>query len=318
MTATVAVRDVVLAQLEPDLRARGLDPAGIADDVDLLGEGLVDSFGLLELVTRIEKEFGLQLDFDDVEPETLTVLGRFCEYVESQLGTIEPPTALPQPVEPLPPEPVAQEPAPVLTSPDVRETRAPRRAFGRLALAAYLQFVRARNKLFSLSVAGGFQAFGKDSVIQLPVRLKNTRRIVIGNGVFIAANTWLQVLYRDSETPAIIIGDGTTLAGGCVVSAAMSVRIGSHVGLSRNVYVADHTHEYQGPTELLEDQGITQVEPVEIGDGAWIGENAFVFPGVRIGRRAVVSANSVVTSDVPAYTVVAGQPARVVRRFAAS
>ena len=65
-------------------------------------------------------------------------------------------------------------------------------------------------------------------------------------------------------------------------------------------------------------QGVTRVAPVEIGDGAWLGENVVIGPGVRIGRGAVVGANAVVLQSVPDHAVAVGAPARVVRRFAQS
>jgi acetyltransferase-like isoleucine patch superfamily enzyme len=66
------------------------------------------------------------------------------------------------------------------------------------------------------------------------------------------------------------------------------------------------------------DQGVEQIEPVEIGDGAWLGQNVVVGPGVRIGRGAVIGANSVVLSDVPDHCVAVGAPARVVREVSPS
>jgi len=63
------------------------------------------------------------------------------------------------------------------------------------------------------------------------------------------------------------------------------------------------------------DQGFERLEPVAIGDGAWLGQNVVVCPGVTIGTGAVVGANSVVTEDVPAYSLAVGAPARIVRRF---
>ena len=60
-------------------------------------------------------------------------------------------------------------------------------------------------------------------------------------------------------------------------------------------------------------QGIAGVAGVDIGDGAWLGQNVVVCPGVSIGRGAVIGANSVVKDDVPAFSVAAGAPARVVR-----
>jgi lipopolysaccharide O-acetyltransferase len=311
MSAVLDVRDVVLQHVEPGLRALGMEAHEVGDNVDLLEAGLIDSFGLLELISRIEEQFGVKLDFDDLDPDVLTMLGPFCAYVESELASVP---ALQPAVE----AEVPRLPTPISTMPVERRRPAVRRAVGRAAVATYHLFVRARNKLFSLAVSGAFHSFGKSTVVQLPVRLKNQHRIVVGDGVFIAANSWLQVLDHDGESPALIIGDGTTVAGGCVLSAAVSIRVGRNVGLSRNVYVADHTHAYADSTGRPGDPGITHIEPVEIGDDAWIGENAFILPGVRVGRGAVVSANAVVAGDVPDFSVVAGQPARLVRRLAAS
>jgi lipopolysaccharide O-acetyltransferase len=185
---------------------------------------------------------------------------------------------------------------------------------GRAALGTYRFFVRARDKLFSLSVRGAFASFGPSSVIQLPVRLTGERRIAIGSGVFIGAGSWLQVLDEEGEEVALTIGDGTSFSGGCVVSAARSVRLGRKVLFARNVYVADHMHAFDDRTRAVLDQGVTRVAAVEIGDGVWLGENVVVGPGVSIGRGAVIGANSVVLRDVPAHTVAVGAPARVVER----
>ena len=63
------------------------------------------------------------------------------------------------------------------------------------------------------------------------------------------------------------------------------------------------------------DQGVDKIAPIVIGDGAWLGENVVVCPGVHIGRGAVVGANSVVVRDVPARAVAVGAPAVVVRQL---
>lgn len=115
---------------------------------------------------------------------------------------------------------------------------------------------------------------------------------------------------------ALEIGEGTSVAGTCVFSAEQSVRIGSHVLFARNVYVADHMHAFENTGEPVLGQGVTRVAPVEIGDGAWIGQNVVIGPGVRIGQGAVVGSNSVVLTDVPDYSVVVGAPAKLVRTFA--
>ncbi len=82
--------------------------------------------------------------------------------------------------------------------------------------------------------------------------------------------------------------------------------------MARNVYIADHMHAFEDIQLPVLAQGITEVGAVEIGDGAWLGQNVVVGPGVRIGRGAVVGANSVVLADVPDHTVAVGAPAATV------
>ena len=113
-----------------------------------------------------------------------------------------------------------------------------------------------------------------------------------------------------------MIGDGTSIAGYCVLSSARSIRIGRKVLFARNVYVADHGHSFEALGTAVLDQGLRDVRAVEIGDGAWLGQNVFVGPGVTIGRGAVVGANSVVLADVPDHSIAVGAPARVVRTVA--
>jgi acetyltransferase-like isoleucine patch superfamily enzyme len=79
------------------------------------------------------------------------------------------------------------------------------------------------------------------------------------------------------------------------------------------VYISDHTHGCAQPDVFIRDQPLDRIAPVRIGRGAWIGQNAIIMPGVTIGAGAVVGALSVVRDDVPARTVVAGIPARVIR-----
>jgi acetyltransferase-like isoleucine patch superfamily enzyme len=172
---------------------------------------------------------------------------------------------------------------------------------------------RGWGKAFSVVVGGAFAEFGSSSVIQPPVRLAGEDRIAIGNGVFIGRGSWLQALNGRHDGVVLEVGEGTSIAGSCVLSAACSIRVGRRVLIARNVYVADHSHAFADPGRAVLDQGIDRLAPVEIGDGAWIGQNVVVGPGVRIGRGAVVGANAVVLEDVPDHTVAVGAPAHVVR-----
>ena len=74
----------LLSILEGPLAILGLDPKDVPDDLDLLTEGVVDSMGMIELITAIEKHFAIQIDFENLDPEEFTVLGPFCRYIEQQ------------------------------------------------------------------------------------------------------------------------------------------------------------------------------------------------------------------------------------------
>ncbi len=78
------VRSFVVAHLEASLAARGLKPQDIPDDFDLLTEGVIDSLGIIELIMALEQYLDMQIDFEDLDPENLTVIGPFCRYIEAK------------------------------------------------------------------------------------------------------------------------------------------------------------------------------------------------------------------------------------------
>lgn len=139
-------------------------------------------------------------------------------------------------------------------------------------------------------------------------------RISVGNRVSLADDVWLNVEpLAGASGSAITIGDGTGIGRGTVVSAALSVEIGPRVTIAPGVLISDHQHAFADPDRPVGEQGITEPVPVRIEEGSWIGTNAVVMPGVRIGRNAVIGANSVVTRSVPDGAVVGGVPARPLR-----
>jgi serine acetyltransferase len=183
-----------------------------------------------------------------------------------------------------------------------------------MALWLYRTSFRVRCKFFSVLITGAFSSFGKKSVLALPIRLSGENRIAIGDGVSVGANSWLQALQDgDNTSVAISIGNGSSIAGLCVISAVRKVVLEDQVLLARNVYISDHMHRYTHIGVSILAQGLDRIRPVIIQRGAWIGENVVVCPGVTVGTGSVVGANSVVTEDVPEYSVAVGAPARVVK-----
>jgi acyl carrier protein len=78
------VRTVMLNHVAPQLAARGLKPEWVADDFDLLTEGIIDSMGILVLISVIESHFEIKVDMEDLDPEHLTVVGPLSRYFEQK------------------------------------------------------------------------------------------------------------------------------------------------------------------------------------------------------------------------------------------
>jgi acyl carrier protein len=81
LTSPEDVRSLVLEKLQPSLEAKGLSAEDIPDNYDLLTEGLIDSMGILQLISEVEKRFGISVDFEDLDPENLTIIGPFCRHI---------------------------------------------------------------------------------------------------------------------------------------------------------------------------------------------------------------------------------------------
>jgi maltose O-acetyltransferase len=110
----------------------------------------------------------------------------------------------------------------------------------------------------------------------------------------------------------ITIGDHVYLNTSCIILDCNTVHIGHHVMIGPNVQIYTPAHDLQAEARI---QGWEVAKPIVIEDNVWIGGGAILLPGVTIGRNAVVGAGAVVTRNVPANTVVVGNPARVLREI---
>jgi len=111
----------------------------------------------------------------------------------------------------------------------------------------------------------------------------------------------------------IRIGGGSFLNLGVQVAAVELVEIGEHCMFANGCFVSDAGHRFDDPHQPVPWQGFTSEGPTRIGDNTWCGANVVVTSGVTIGERCVIGANSVVTTDVPAGSIAAGAPARVLK-----
>lgn len=139
--------------------------------------------------------------------------------------------------------------------------------------------------------------------------------LVIGDNVKVDGKCSFSFAIRFSERPTLSIGDNAEIEHGCRFTVADRITIGRNCMLSQNVWMFDSSGHPSDPEARVAGLPATlnEVKPITIRDNAWIGGNSIVFPGVTIGEGSVVSAGSVVMTDVPDYTLVAGNPARRVR-----
>lgn len=162
---------------------------------------------------------------------------------------------------------------------------------------------------------GAFKSFGIKSLLAPSVRLLKPQYISIGKSSSIMRGCILEAC-DENGIPDLSIGDGVSLGEYSHVTCANRVIIGNRVLTGRYLLITDNAHGTSDRKTLdippLNRKVYSKGEVI-IGDDVWIGDRAVVLPGVKIGKSAIIGANAVVTRDVPAYTIVGGNPAKVIK-----
>ena len=111
----------------------------------------------------------------------------------------------------------------------------------------------------------------------------------------------------------LIIGEHTVINSGCVLYTGSGIRIGNHVAIAANCTFAPVNHAYMDKSRLIREQGfLPDKGGILIEDDVWIGANCVLLDGAILRTGCVIAAGSIVRSEVPAYSVNAGQPLRVI------
>jgi acetyltransferase-like isoleucine patch superfamily enzyme len=165
----------------------------------------------------------------------------------------------------------------------------------------------------------GFRRFGKGSIIKpFPRRISGGRYIEIGDDCFFGDGLILVVTDEHAgvrHQPSCTFGSRCVFGSDAVISCTNSIEIGNGVLTSSRVFIGDSYHGYEDVTLPVLDQPMAGEAPVRIGDGCFLGIGAAIMPGVTLGRNCFVGANAVVTKSFEDYSVVAGVPARLIRRY---
>lgn len=170
-------------------------------------------------------------------------------------------------------------------------------------------------RFFRLFYRKYFRNFGKNSCILFPLKISGAQNISIGDNVYIACKVWLSAeIISNEDDCELIIGSGTNLGNFNHIYASKKIFIGKKVLTADKVYISDNLHCFEDINIPIIDQPLRQLAEVEIGDGSWIGENVCII-GAKIGRNCVIGSNSVVTKDIPDYSVAVGSPAKVIKTY---
>ncbi len=167
-------------------------------------------------------------------------------------------------------------------------------------------------------IANRFGAFGEGSYMGFPTgTIYGERWIQVGRDTLLADHVTLSAgMHPDQEmvtNPVIHIGDRCLIGRYNSIVGHFSINIGDDVFTGTDVYITDQNHTYADIDEPIGRQ-IPVESAVKIGRGSWLGSGVVILPGCQIGENVVVAANSVVRGTVPDRCVVAGVPAKIVRR----
>lgn len=153
-------------------------------------------------------------------------------------------------------------------------------------------------------VTEGFVFLGKDVILDAE---PGRARLIVGRWVHLGDGTRIH-----AHDGCMRIGDKCVFGSDVTVTCYLDIELGAACLVADDVYITDFDHRMEDLHAPVKDQGIVKT-PVRIGPDCWLGTKAVVLRGVRIGEGSVVGASSVVTRDLPPWSVAVGAPARPVR-----
>lgn len=157
-------------------------------------------------------------------------------------------------------------------------------------------------------------------LLRIPCDIRGKKGIDFGHGLTTGYGCRLESFSEDGNK-TLFFGNNVQVNDYVHINALKCVRIGDNVLIASKVFITDLAHgSYCGdendslPDTIVKDRPLSY-KPVVIGNNVWIGELCSVLPGVTIGENSIIGANSVVTKSIPANSIAAGNPAKVIKQF---
>lgn len=168
----------------------------------------------------------------------------------------------------------------------------------------------------------GWFIFKNARLIRFPFRVRGKQYIKIGKGFTTGFNCRIDALNINNlkEKYLLEIGENVEINDDVHIGATEKIIIGDNVLIASKVYISDHNHgsykgeEQDSPMSIPKKRKIYS-SPIKIEKNVWIGEFVSILQGVTIGEGAIIGTMSVVTKDIPAYTIAVGSPAKPIKKY---
>jgi len=162
--------------------------------------------------------------------------------------------------------------------------------------------------------------FKKSRLIRFPIDIRGKRYIDFGINLTTGKYCRIEANSEDKNQKAIIFGKNIEINDFVHITGFKKVIIEDNVLIASKVYISDTTHgNYSGNNQSNPDSIVNKRQlfhkPVKICRNVWIGESVSILPGVEIGENSIVGANSVVTKSFPCNVIIAGNPAKIIKRY---
>lgn len=179
---------------------------------------------------------------------------------------------------------------------------------------------KIRKGIYSYWISHKFKYVGQNCMFNSFLMLKEPHNISFGDNCSIGYHTVIELYsnYRDQQEfhPTLSFGDNSSLGDYSHITCINKISIGNNVRMGRKVFITDNAHG-TSTMDIINlppnHRPLSSKGPIVIEDNVWIGEMVCIMPGITIGKCSIIGANAVVTKDIPPYSVVGGNPAKVIK-----